>query len=67
MIAEKCVNITDYDSNFNMEDGYDYITILTNSSSYRYSGEGAPHGMGPTNASLIGLKSPKYMSFSFYR
>ena len=67
MIAEKCVIITDYDPIFNMEDGSDYITILTDSSSYRYTGDGAPKGMDSTTASLFGLKSEKVMSISFFR
>ena len=67
MLAEKCVIITDYDSNFNLEDGSDYITILANSSYYRYTGENKQKGMDSTTASLIGLKSPKYMSISFFR
>ena len=67
MIAEKCVNITGYDPNFNMEDNKDYITILANSSFYRYTGLNTPKGMDSTNASLIGLISKKVMSISFYR
>ncbi len=67
MLAEKCVIIRDYDSNFNLEDGPDYITILANSSFYRYSGENEPNGMDSTTAPLIGLKSEKYMSISFFR
>ena len=65
MIAEKCVNITGYDPNFYI--GSDYITILTNSSSYRYTGEGAPQRIDSTTASLIGIKSEKVMSISFFR
>ena len=67
MIAEKCVNITGYDPNFNMEFLRDYITILTNSSSYRYTGHDTPRGIGSTSAQLIGIKSEKVMSISFYR
>ena len=67
MIAEKCVNITGYGPNFNMDTNNDYITILANSSYYRYTGLGAPRGMGSTTASLIGLTSEKFMSISFFR
>ena len=67
MLAEKCVIITDYDSNFNLEFDEDYINILANSSFYRYTGLGAPQGMDSTTAPLIGLKSPKYMFISFFR
>ena len=67
MIAEKCVNITGYDPNFNMEDVSDYITILTDSSSYHYTGYGVPTASGSTNASLIGIKSEKNMYITFQR
>ncbi len=67
MIAEKCVIITGYDSNFNMEDGFDFISISANSSFYRYTGENEPSGMDSTTAPLIGIKSEKYMSISFFR
>ena len=67
MIAEKCVNITGYGPNFNLEDGYDYIEIYANSAYYRYTGTGTPKGMDSTTAPLIGLKSEKLMSISFLR
>ncbi len=67
MIAEKCVNITGHDSNFNIQPNFDYITILTNSSSYRYTGHDTPRGIGSTSAQLIGIKSGKVMSISFFR
>ena len=67
MIAEKCVNITGYGPNFSLQGGIDYITILTHTSSYRYSGINSPRGMDSTTAPLIGLKSEKFMSISFYR
>ena len=67
MLADKCVILTGYGPNFNLEDDLDYITILANSSFYRYSGLGAPQGIDSTTASLVGLKSEKYMSISFFR
>ena len=67
MIAEKCVIITGYDPNFNIEERYDNLAILANSTYYRYHGYGAPQGMDSTTAPLIGLKSEKLMSISFYR
>ena len=67
MIAEKCVNITGYDPNFNLEDNFDFLSILTNSSSYHYTGEGAPKASGSTTASIIGLKSEKNMYITFQR
>ena len=67
MIAEKCVNITGYDSNFYMEDGFDFISISANSSYYRYTGENETKGMDSTTASLIGIKSEKLMTISFFR
>ena len=65
MIADKCVIITGVGPYFNIEDGSDYITVLANSTYYRYTGFGAPRGMDSTTAPLVGLKSEKYMSFSF--
>jgi hypothetical protein len=67
MIAEKCVIIAGIGPNFNIEEDYDFLTILANSTYYRYNGEGAPKGKDSTTASLIGLKSPKYLSISFLR
>jgi hypothetical protein len=61
------VIITGYDANFNMEQNYDYLTIFTNSSSYRYTGRNSPQGMDSTTVPLIGLKSEKLMSISFLR
>ena len=69
MIAEKCVIITGYDPNFNIFNSH-HLTILANSSYYRYTGLGAPKGiigMVSTTAPLVGIKSEKYMSISFFR
>ena len=67
MIAEKCVNITGYDPNFNLEDNFDFLSILTNSSSYHYTGIGVPKTSGSTNAPLVGIKSEKNMYITFQR
>ena len=67
MIAEKCVNITGYDPNFNIENGFDFLSILTNSSSYFYTGLVVPIASGSTNAPLVGIKSEKNMYITFQR
>jgi hypothetical protein len=67
IIAEKCVNITGYGANFNMEQNYDLLSILTSSSSYHYTGSSVPKASGSTTASIIGLKSEKNMYITFQR
>ena len=67
MIAEKCVNITGYDPIFSLEEGRDFLSIITNSSSYHYSGENQPIASESTTAPLIGLKSEKNMYITFQR
>ena len=66
MIAEKCVIITDYLSNSKMANYGVSVSILTSSSSYVFYGSGEVYGVNSTKASFIGLKSEKYMSFSFF-
>ena len=67
MIAEKCVIITGYDPNFYLVDGFDFLSIIANSSLYRYTGRNTPHGTDSTTAPLIGLKSEKIMYITFQR
>ncbi len=67
MIAEKCVNITGYDPNFSLDDDKDFLSILTNSSSYFYTASTVPKASGSTNTSLIGIKSEKNMYITFQR
>ena len=69
MIAEKCVNITGYGPNFNLENDHDSLTILANSSFYYYTGQGVARAFNgsTTNTSIIGLKSEKNMIITFIR
>ena len=72
MIAHKCVNITGYDPNFRMEQGYDIITIFTKSYTQIFSGNNGPifipqSTLTPAPSSLVGLTSPKFMYFKFTR
>ena len=69
LIAEKCVNITGYDPNFHLEEeaDSDFLSILTNSSSYHYTGVNEPEPSGLTNDPLIGIKAEKFMYITFQR
>ena len=66
MIAEKCINITGYDQ-FLIEKDTDFLSIITNSSTYHYDGENQPKASNSTTAPLIGIKSEKNMYISFQR
>ena len=67
IIAKKCVKLTGYGPNFNLERDYDYINILTNSSSYTYFGNNGPVASTQTTASLVGIISEELMVIIFKR
>ena len=65
IIADKCVNITGYDPNF--QTSQSEITIFTGNSTYIFFGRNGPVALLPSNATLIGIKSIKFMYFRFKR
>ena len=50
-----------------MQNGFDYITILTNTSAYSYYGDNGPVLRSPTTDPLIGIQSPQLMIINFFR